>query len=100
MPKHSHTRGTMNITGTYRTGSGNNAGLGDDYSMTQATGALGKNSIGNGKTTMSTSGSYDRCEMTLDASKSWTGETSEVGLGQAHNIVQPYLAVYLFKRNA
>lgn len=90
----------MNITGTYRTGSGNNVGLGDDYSMTQATGALGKNSIGTGQTTMSTTGKYDRCEMTFDASKSWSGSTSEEGNNAAHNNLQPYLSVFIWKRTA
>ena len=59
-----------NITGQYASGSGDNNGLGDDYSYSQASGALTKVSIGSGKITESTTGSYDRGAMGLDASLS------------------------------
>lgn len=74
---HTHTRGTMNITGQYAVGSGNDTGLGDDYSYSTASGAFTKVSIGSGKTLNATSGSYDRGAIGFDASKSWTGETSK-----------------------
>ena len=59
-----------NITGTYAGGSGNNFGLGDDYSATQTTGAFYKQSIGNGATTAATSASYDRGNIAFNAAKS------------------------------
>lgn len=36
----------------------------------------------------------------LDASKSWTGATSEEGKSQAFNVLQPYISVYIWKRTA
>ena len=42
---------------------------------------------------------HDRA-ITFDASKSWSGETSEVGSNTPHNNLPPYIAVYLFKRTA
>lgn len=100
VPAHKHNRGTMNITGWFADGSGNNAGLGNDLSFTQVDGCFGKTSIGSGKTLMSTTGSYDRGRIDFNAANSWSGETSSSGGGGSHSIMQPYLAVYFFKRTA
>lgn len=62
--------GLPNITGWFADGSGNNAGLGNDYSYTQVNGCFGKTSIGNGKTLMCTSSSYDAGRIDFDASNS------------------------------
>lgn len=88
----------MNITGQYASGSGNNAGLGDDYSYSTASGAFTKVSLGSGKTLNATSGSYDRGAIGFDASRSWTGATSSVGGNGAHNNMPPYLVVYGWTR--
>ena len=40
VPAHKHSRGTMNITGWFADGSGNNAGLGNDLSFTQVKNAI------------------------------------------------------------
>lgn len=34
----------------------------------------------------------------FDASRSWTGATSEEGESQAFNVMQPYISVYIWKR--
>ena len=34
------------------------------------------------------------------ASNAWSGETSSVGESSAHNNIEPYLAVFLFKRTS
>ena len=95
MPAHTHTRGTMNITGTcvprdtsadtiqanfsgafYELTEGQKGGTAQDWS---------KNAIyGYG----------------FDASRSWTGATSSVGSGNAHNNVQPSIVVLRYRRTA
>ncbi len=62
--------GLPNITGWFEDGSGNNTGLGNDYSYTQVNGCFGKTSIGSGKTLASTSASYDAGRIDFDASNS------------------------------
>lgn len=92
---HTHTRGTMNITGSL---------TGNDYAIfgaanITASGAL--SSSGNKHTSAGTSESagYDSV-LTLDASKSWTGETStnsEVdGVYGNSNTVQPPSIVAMY----
>lgn len=98
---HTHTRGTMNITGSFfgenpnqdyvysgcfYKGSGNYPGIGDT--------------------------DHDNAKTMFDASRSWTGATSSNGAhthkvtisntggSKAHNIMQPYLAVHMWKRVA
>lgn len=91
LPEHSHTRGTMNITGT--------AGPLDDYSATVLTGAMYKSSTYAYDAT-SNSSSGNGWILGFDASRSWTGETSSVGNNQSHNIMQPYLSCYYWRRSA
>lgn len=94
MPSHTHGRGTMEITGSFATGkSGHNS------NGVVATGAFTESSnSGLPGNNASTSGSTRL--FTFTASRSWEGETSEVGGSQAHNIMQPYLAVYMWQRIA
>lgn len=101
MQKHSHTRGTMNITGqidalTWNT----NVGL---YGI-GASGALYKRSTyPQGRITAEDSywgsGSDSAALFGIDASRNWTGRTSEEGTGTAGNL-QPYITCYMWKRTA
>ena len=113
MPAHTHTRGTMNITGMfayrYLYGSNYEKFLGDE------TGAF-YNANDNGYSGyhalhyVEAGAGYHR-KLGFDASRSWTGETSSVGGGETHthtftgtsaNIptVSPYITVYMYKRTA
>ena len=102
---HTHTRGTMNITGTFAADDMTN-----DSSVPITSGAFSSTKTytlrdgQNGK-----AGGY---QFNFDASKSWTGATSSAGnhthtvtlantgKSTAFNITQPYLAVYMWKRIA
>ena len=89
MPSHNHNAAssTSGITGKAR--------LSADYQNT-CTGvfscdtSLGNNGRG------STSG--DNTTLKINASFSTSTTTSAKGGGQAHNIIQPYISVYIWKR--
>lgn len=110
IPAHSHTRGTMNITGDIEFRAYN----GSDNNLIYAQhGAL------EGRTLNTWSGSHDavadkmksngqREKVSFDASKTWSGSTSSVGGsgGHTHTIpksdeastLQPYITCYMWKR--
>ena len=101
IPAHTHTRGTMNITGGFAPWSEGSGG-----SATQPEGAfysIASNQYGWGTTT---GRDNDNEFIKFDASRSWTGETSSVGSGQSHSHgntgsssnMPPYLVVYMWKR--
>lgn len=100
MPSHSHDRGTMNITGTLSINDdSDNAGV--DASMTGDGAIEGTNGSGWGSNVSTDAGNGAwgiGTGFTFDASKSWTGRTSEEGGAQPHNNMPPYLAVYMWKR--
>ena len=94
MPAHTHERGTMNITGSVSYvasgyGEENSTAKGAFIADTWHQGAGYNNAGGSGTLIQN---------FRLDASKSWTGATSEVGSDNAHNNIQPYIAVFLWKR--
>lgn len=98
MPKHSHTRGTMNITGQWRINADNsNAGMDAQCSGSGAISAFqvtGAGCYGDGKG-WSLAGGFN-----FNAANAWTGSTSEVGTNDTATIMPPYLAVYMWKRTA
>lgn len=91
-PYHTHTRGSMNITGqismAYRGGGERNYCQGALY-YDNTTHNVAIKSGGNddwGRT------------IDLDASRAWTGTTSGVGSNQPHNNMPPYVAYYCWER--
>ena len=105
-PAHTHTRGTMNITGEiYKTP---NSSPGDQFlsdaedNTVTATGALYKKITGTQQYSFPNGEIYTILVdgFGFDASRNWTGATSSVGGSQAHNNMPPYLSVYVWKRTA
>ena len=101
---HTHSRGTMNITGGggYAEAYNNDSAYwGAMYLDTSSKGYMGSNDT-----------DYDNYRIGFDASRNWTGVTStngghthtvtvdKAGQGVAHNNMQPYLAVYMWQRTA
>lgn len=110
-PAHTHTRGTMDITGfmaSYSTYNLNN----DEYWTSGCGGAFYKGSHYKQEAStlnQSSSATADTSRwVDFSGARSWTGETSSVGGGAAHNhgntgfssSLPPYLAIYVWKRTA
>lgn len=90
MPSHSHTRGTMNITGSYYSRIVSSSNI--------TTGAFEKGVSGRQPAIFREGYETYDYKFNFDASNSWEGATSEEGGSQPHNNMQPYLAVYMWKR--
>lgn len=96
IPKHSHphthTRGTMNITGSF--------GAEDRMENAGFTGVFSKGKWSD----TGSEGKGGGFIIDFDASRSWTGETSkdntQTGGGQAHNNMQPYRVCAIWHRIA
>ncbi len=101
-PSHTHTRGTMDIIGEFRAYSEYN--LNNTNFATKLKGPFWYNtneSDNYGTSTDLSSGSSDTVrQIHFQASRAWTGETSSVGGDGAHNNLQPYITVYMWKRTA
>ena len=96
---HTHTRGTMNITGSAPTDVAANSG----YS--------GAMYYGGGITASSANGEDNRAwKINFDASRNWTGSTStegnhshsigNTGSGTAFTTISPYITAYVWRRTA
>lgn len=95
---HSHTRGSMNITGTFR---------GVDRSMS---GAFTRIKQEDGYMHYGTAEYTDIANIDFNASRSWTGSTStagnhthtigNTGSGTAFNTISPYITAYVWRRTA
>lgn len=109
MPKHSHTRGTMNITGAFDPRWVDSSG-GGIMMYIQSMGAMYTSRPGDHgywwaqadvSGSAGTSGQY-HTRLEFDASRNWTGSTSEVGggAGHSHTYMPPYFEVYMWYRTA
>lgn len=99
-PKHTHTRGTMEIEGSIRTAL---MGITDMevYNADKALQPLETKSIKWGSNDAVTGATDEKtANLKLQASKGWTGATSEVGSDESHNNLQPYITVYRYRRTA
>lgn len=97
-PAHTHTRGTMNITGTMKVvGSLSSSGW---TANTQNSGCFYGIQVYSSQTftTCTENSNGGTYYSGFDASRSWTGATSSVGSGQAHNNMPPYLVVHMWER--
>lgn len=99
MPAHTHTRGTMNITGELnynQTYSGNIFSSGGLVGAFTSINTSAQDYYVNGR---STGGGWPE-NIIFDASRTWTGETSSVGGGASFSVMPPYMTVYVWKRIA
>ena len=112
-PAHTHTRGTMNITGGLSgvDGAGNMAYTWGFKAKTDGAFTVAQTGVTYNKFGGAYSVNYG-ANAVFNAANSWTGETSSVGNGGAHNhpftqpiftgtaqnTMPPYLAVYIWKR--
>lgn len=100
LAKHSHTRGTQNITGSFiiRNCQGGNTVNSKDGVVNGYQGALGisesTTTFNNLISMVSNTSSKVNQEVHLDASKNWTGSSSEVGESEGHNNIQPSLTAF------
>ena len=94
IPAHTHTRGTMNITGSFKVDP--DAG----WCRVQGDGAFYTDTTSKRSTGGATGSTDVDTVCHLNASHSWTGATSSVGGGQSHNNMPPYFAIYTWYRTA
>lgn len=105
---HTHTRGSMNITGSVTNVDDESWGFADNFSDSGALSMSAKSYPNNGSAvTYEGGGGY---KLTFDASKSWSGATSSngshthtignTGSGLPLNIMPPYKTVYMWRRTS
>lgn len=88
MPYHSHSRGSMDITGNLANG---------EMRIEDVSGAIyNRGDAWNGPG----GGWMTTAQMGFKASRNWSGYTSSSGGGQSHNNMPPYQVVNIWKRTA
>ena len=91
LPKHSHTKGSMNIAGEFYIAK---AGYWDNGSYANGAFTARREGIGNSASQHADYGT----KVKLNATDNWTGSTSEAGKGEPFSIMNPYRAVYIWRR--
>lgn len=90
LASHEHTRGSMEIAGTFFT---------YHYDTFGYTGAFDGVVENDAHPTFGGSGSSNRhVKISFNASKSWQGATSKVGSNERFNVMQPFFAYYAWIR--
>lgn len=88
IPSHSHTRGSMDISGDLVNG---------DVAVSKVTGAF----YDRGNADNGAGGKWVTApQISFQASRNWSGYTSSSGGGQSHNNMPPYQVVNIWKRTA
>ena len=103
---HTHTRGSMNITGSIGSGCSQDAGVYESVSGAFAGTSYGKYSVSDSNSYFSTV----THNVNFDASRNWYGETSGNGWhshnigyngnGQEFDVMNPYIVAYVWRRTA
>lgn len=98
MPSHSHTKGSMNITGTLSKIEFDPQPKATDSVSTGALSASNEIEYWRAQGTSKTISAIRNLNFNAANNNSWTGSTSSVGEGSAHNNMPPYITVYVWKR--
>lgn len=101
MPAHTHTRGTMDITGQFKLGWSDSTGGGIIVAANTQSGAFSSLHSGTAffyNDPMTSDGTQHHNFIKFQASNAWTGATSSVGSGTAFSNMPPYYVAYLWRR--
>lgn len=94
MPGHTHERGTMNITGKFSA----TWNVSNGFHNLQTSGCFERGDAQTGRITGEDKNNGTPYGVGFNAANNWTGETSSVGGGNAHSLMQPFLSVFMWRR--